>query len=73
MSEAIETKPRMPDNARLLEVGEIINDGDLHWNATVKHWVRSRRKANKELRPGKAAFTPQERRLGDFQFNDLAI
>jgi len=22
-----------------LEVGEIINDGDLHWNPTVKHWV----------------------------------
>jgi hypothetical protein len=22
-----------------LEEGEIINDGDLHWNAEVKHWV----------------------------------
>jgi hypothetical protein len=22
-----------------LEEGEIINDGDLHWNAQVKHWV----------------------------------
>jgi hypothetical protein len=39
MSEAIETKPKLPDDARLLEVGEIINDGDLHWNAMVKHWV----------------------------------
>ena len=39
MSEATETKPKLPDDARLLEVGEIINDGDLHWNATVKHWV----------------------------------
>jgi len=35
MSEAIEAKPKLPDDARLLEVGEIINDGDLHWNATV--------------------------------------
>jgi len=39
MSEAIETKPKLPPDARLLQVGEIINDGDLHWNATVKHWV----------------------------------
>lgn len=39
MGGALETKPKLPVNARLLEVGEIINDGDLHWNATVKHWV----------------------------------
>ena len=39
MSEAIETKPKLPDGARLLEVGEVIQDGDLHWNSTVKHWV----------------------------------
>jgi hypothetical protein len=39
MSEAVKTKPKLPGNARLLEVGEIINDGDLHWNTTVKHWV----------------------------------
>jgi len=39
MSEAIETKPKLPHGARLLEVGEIINDGDLHWNPTVQHWV----------------------------------
>ena len=39
MSEIIETKPKLPDDARMLEVGEIINDGDLRWNATVKDWV----------------------------------
>ena len=39
MSEAIETKPKLPKGARLLQVGEMINDGDLHWNAIVKHWV----------------------------------
>lgn len=31
--------PSPPSDARVLEVGEVINDGDLHWNATVKHWV----------------------------------
>ena len=39
MSEATETTSKLPHGARLLEVGEIINDGDLHWNAMVKHWV----------------------------------
>jgi hypothetical protein len=39
MREATETTPKLPHGARLLEVGETINDGDLHWNATVKHWV----------------------------------
>jgi hypothetical protein len=39
MSGAIETKPKLPNGARLLEVGEVIQDGDLHWNSTVKHWV----------------------------------
>ena len=39
MSEADETRPTPPDDSRLLEVGEIIQDGDLHWNATVEHWV----------------------------------
>jgi len=38
MSDTGEIKPT-PDDSRLLEVGEIIQDGDLHWNATVKHWV----------------------------------
>jgi hypothetical protein len=39
MNEAGEPKPKLPDGARVLEVGEIIQDGDLHWNSTVKHWV----------------------------------
>ena len=39
MNEAIETKPKLPSGAQLLEVGEVIQDGDLHWNPTVKHWV----------------------------------
>jgi len=39
MSEAEETIAPPPGGARVLEEGEIINDGDLHWNAKVKHWV----------------------------------
>ena len=39
MSEAIKNKPSLPDDARLLDVGEKVTDGDLHWNATIKHWV----------------------------------
>jgi hypothetical protein len=33
MNLADEVKPTLPDGARLLEVGEIIQDGDLHWQA----------------------------------------
>ena len=39
MNQTQETKPTPPKDARILEVGEIIQDGDLHWNPTVKHWV----------------------------------
>ena len=37
MGTADETKPTTPGDARLLEVGEIIEDGDLHWNPKMKH------------------------------------
>lgn len=39
MSETETTTAPLPAGARVLEEGEIINDGDLHWNAEVKHWV----------------------------------
>ena len=52
MSEAIETKPKLPDDARLLEVGEIINDGDLQRNATVKHWVAVASQGEERVAPG---------------------
>ena len=39
MSHANQTIAPPPAGARVLEEGESINDGDLHWNATVKHWV----------------------------------
>jgi hypothetical protein len=52
MSETMETKPKLPDDARLLEVGEMINDGDLHWNATVKHWVAVTPQGEEKVAPG---------------------
>jgi hypothetical protein len=39
MNQAGEAKPTPPDGARKLEVGEIIQDGDLHWQPALKHWV----------------------------------
>ena len=39
MNQTVETKPTPPDDVQMLEVGEIIQDGDLHWNPTLKHWV----------------------------------
>jgi len=51
MSEATETKPKLPEDARLLEVGEIFND-DLHWNATVKHWVAVAPQGEERVAPG---------------------
>ena len=52
MSEAIKTKPSLPDDARLLDVGEKVNDGDLHWNATVKHWVAVTPQDEERIAPG---------------------
>ena len=52
MSEATETKPKLPKDARLLEVGEIISDGDLDWNATVKHWVAVAPQGEERVAPG---------------------
>src|SRR5205823_13593097 len=39
MNQADEMKPTPPDGARLLNVGELIQDGDLHWQPALKHWV----------------------------------
>ena len=39
MNQAEEVKPTPPKDARLLETGEVIQDGDLHWQPTLKRWV----------------------------------
>ena len=49
-------KPTPPDNAQRLEVGEIIQDGDLHWNATVKHWVAVTPQGEERVEPGQEGF-----------------
>lgn len=56
MSTADETEPTTPDDARLLEVGEIIQDGDLHWNPTMKHWVAVTPQGEEKVEPGQHGF-----------------
>lgn len=52
MNETDETKPPPPDGARRLEVGESIQDGDLHWNPTVGHWVAVTPQGDERVQPG---------------------
>ena len=56
MSATDETKPTAPDNAQPLKVGEMIEDGDLHWNATVKHWVAVTPQGEERVEPGQNGF-----------------
>jgi hypothetical protein len=56
MSETDEKKPTLPKDSRLLEVGEVIQDGDLHWNATVKHWVAVTPQGEEQVGPGEHGF-----------------
>ena len=56
MSATDETKPTAPDNARPLQVGEMIEDGDLHWNAMVKHWVAVTPQGEERVEPGQDGF-----------------
>ena len=52
MSQAEQTIAPPPAGARVLEEGEIINDGDLHWNAAVKHWVAVTPQGEERVAPG---------------------
>lgn len=45
-----------PTGARILEEGEIINDGDLHWNPTVKHWVAVTPQGEERVTAGQRGF-----------------
>jgi hypothetical protein len=53
MSVRDDAKPAPPDDARPLEEGEVIHDGDLHWNAVVKHWVAVTPQGDERVEPGK--------------------
>jgi hypothetical protein len=56
MSHAVETKPEAPAGARILEVGEIINDGDLHWQPAVKKWVAVTPQGEEKVEPEQYGF-----------------
>ncbi len=56
MSETAETKPTPPDDSRPLEVYEIIQDGDLHWNARIKHWMAVTPQGVERVKPGQHGF-----------------
>ena len=56
MSEAEQTIAPPPAGARVLEEGEIINDGDLHWNLEVKHWVAVTPQGEEKVAAGQRGF-----------------
>ncbi len=56
MNETDEAKPKLPDSARILEIGEIIQDGDLHWRPGVKHWVAITPQGEEKVEPGQHGF-----------------
>ena len=56
MNQTDETKPKLPEGGRVLDVGEIIQDGDLHWNSTVKHWVAVTPQGEETVAPEQEGF-----------------
>jgi hypothetical protein len=56
MNQTAETKPSPPDDVEILEVGEIIQDGDLHWNPTLKHWVAVTPQGEERVQPDQYGF-----------------
>jgi len=51
-----QTKPAPPKDAKRLEIGEVIQDGDLHWNATVKRWVAVTPQGEERVEAGQDGF-----------------
>ena len=56
MNATNQAKPSPPKDARPLEIGDVIQDGDLHWNATVKHWVAVTPQGEERVQPGQDGF-----------------
>lgn len=56
MTDADQKKPELPAGARLLNVGDIIQDGDLHWQPAVKHWVAVTPQGEEKVEPGQYGF-----------------
>jgi hypothetical protein len=51
MTQVDEAKPKPPGGARMLEVGEVIQDGDLHWQPALKHWVAVTPQGEEKVEP----------------------
>jgi hypothetical protein len=56
MNATDQTKPAPPKDARRLEVGEVIQDGDLHWNTKVNHWVAVTPQGEERVETGQDGF-----------------
>jgi len=56
MNQTSEAKPKVPKGAVILEVGQIIQDGDLHWNPTVKHWLAVSPQGEEKVEPEQHGF-----------------
>lgn len=56
MSAKDEIIPKPPKEARRLEIGDVIHDGDLHWNATVNRWVAVTPQGEERVQPGQDGF-----------------
>ena len=46
-----EVKPTVPEGGRILDVGEMIQDGDLHWQPALKHWVAVTPQGEEKVEP----------------------
>ena len=61
MNHEDEKKPDVPGDARLLNVGETIDDGDLHWRPAVKHWVAVTPQGEEKVEPAQHGFYCRKR------------
>ena len=61
MTNEVETKPDLPKDAQLLRAGETIEDGDLHWQPAVKHWVAVTPQGEEKVTPDQEGFYCRKR------------
>ena len=56
MSHEDESKPEVPAGARLLNAGETISDGDLHWRPAMNKWVAVTPQGEEKVEAGEEGF-----------------
>lgn len=49
-------RPEPPKGARLLNVGDVIEDGDLHWQPAVGRWVAVTPQGEERVGPDEQGF-----------------